>query len=70
MAEYNEHQMLRLTVKGGLLCLWQIQKNRNSLSFDEWVRLDLEYIENQSVSLDLKIIFKGFFMVLFDHSGE
>lgn len=70
VAEYSEHQLLRLKVKGGLLCLWQIQKNRNSLSFDEWVRLDLEYIENQSVSLDLKIIFKGFFMVLFDHSGE
>ncbi len=70
VAEYNEYQMHRLDVKGGLLCLWQIQTNRNKLSFDEWIKLDLEYIEKRSVWLDLKIIFKGAWMVLFDHSGE
>ena len=68
--QYTEYQRHRLDVKGGLLCLWQIQKNRNSLSFDEWVRLDLEYIRKQSVWLDLKIIFKGAYMVIFDRSGE
>lgn len=68
--QYDEAQKHRLDVKGGLLCLWQIQKNRNRLSFDEWCRLDFEYIEKQSVRLDLKILFKGAFMVLFDHSGE
>ena len=67
---YTEEQKQRLMVKGGLLCTWQIQKNRNSLSFDEWVKLDLEYIQNRSLGLDLKIIFKGLFMVIFDHSGE
>ena len=68
--DYTEYQKHRLDVKGGLLCLWQIQKNRNSLSFDEWVDLDLEYIQRQSIWLDLKIIFKGAFMVIFDRSGE
>ena len=68
--EYTPYQRHRLDVKGGLLCLWQIQKNRNALSFDEWVRLDLEYIQKQSLLLDLKIIFKGAYMVLFDRSGE
>lgn len=68
--QYTPYQMHRLDVRVGLLCLWQIKKNRNSLSFDEWVELDLEYIKKQSVLLDLKIIFKGFYMVLFDHSGE
>jgi lipopolysaccharide/colanic/teichoic acid biosynthesis glycosyltransferase len=67
---YTEEQKHRLDAKGGLLCLWQIQKNRNAITFDEWVRLDLEYIEKQSVWLDLKIIFKGAWMVVFDHSGE
>ena len=67
---YTEEQKRRLDVKGGLLCLWQIQKKRNSLTFDEWVRLDLEYIEKQNFWFDLKIIFKGAWMVLFDHSGE
>lgn len=70
VAEYTEEQKRRLEVKGGLLCLWQIHKNRNSLTFDEWLKLDLEYIEKRSVWLDLKIIFKGAYMVLFDHSGE
>lgn len=68
--QYTEYQWHRLDVKGGLLCLWQIQKNRNSLSFDEWVKLDLEYIERRSLWLDLKIIFKGAYMVIFDRSGE
>lgn len=68
--EYTDYQMQRLMVRGGLLCLWQIQKNRNTLSFDDWVKLDLEYIETRSLWLDLKIIFKGAFMVVFDHSGE
>ena len=46
----------RLSVKPGLTCLWQI-KGRNKISdFKEWVRLDLEYIDNWSIWLDLKIL--------------
>lgn len=70
VAAYDEMQMHRLDIKGGLLCLWQVQKDRNQLSFDEWCRLDFAYIEKQSLWLDLKIMFKGVYMVLFDHSGE
>ena len=62
--------MHRLDVKGGLLCLWQIQKNRNAITFEDWVALDIEYIKKQCLWLDFKIIVKGFFMVLFDRSGE
>ena len=68
--EYTVGQLHRFDVKGGLLCLWQIQKNRNDIPFEEWVRLDLDYIARQSAGLDLKIIFKGAYMVLFDRSGE
>lgn len=68
--EYTDYQKQRLAVKGGLLCLWQIQPDRNRLSFDDWMRLDMEYIEKRTLWLDLKIIFKGAFMVIFDHSGE
>jgi lipopolysaccharide/colanic/teichoic acid biosynthesis glycosyltransferase len=70
VAQYSEEQMHRLDVKGGLLCLWQVQKDRNKISFEDWVKLDLEYIEKRSVWLDLKIIFKGLYMVIFDRSGE
>lgn len=68
--EYDSYQMHRLDVKGGLLCLWQIQKNRHNLSFEEWVDLDIKYVETRSLWLDFKIIVKGAWMVLFDHSGE
>ena len=68
--DYNEYQRHRLDVKGGLLCLWQIQKNRHQLSFDEWVDLDIKYVETRSVWLDLKIIVVGAVRVIFDHSGE
>lgn len=68
--KYTDYQKQRLNVKGGLLCLWQIQKNRNAVSFDEWVESDLLYIKKQGVLMDLKIMIKGVFAVLFDHSGE
>lgn len=68
--KYNEYQMHRLDVKGGLLCLWQITKNRHQMTFDEWVDLDIKYVQTRSIWLDLKIIVIGFFRVIFDHSGE
>ena len=68
--QYTEEQRRRLSIKGGLLCLWQIQPNRNKLTFDEWLKLDLEYIEKRSIRLDLKIIFKGAFLMIFGGGGE
>lgn len=58
VAEYTNYQMQRLSVKPGLTCIWQTQPKRNDMSFDEWVELDLEYIENRSLLMDLKLIFK------------
>ncbi len=46
----------RLSVKPGLTCLWQIQGRSNVTNFKEWVRLDLEYIDNWSLWLDFKIL--------------
>ena len=48
----------RLSVKPGLTCLWQISGRNRISTFGEWVRLDLEYIDNWSLWLDLKILFK------------
>lgn len=70
VAKYTPYQMNRLKVKGGLLCLWQIKKNRHSISFEDWVELDIKYIQTRSLWLDFKIIVIGFFRVIFDRSGE
>ncbi len=46
----------RLSVKPGLTCLWQVSGRNNVRDFRDWVRLDLEYIDNWSLWLDLKIL--------------
>lgn len=56
VAEYDNYDMHRLDVKGGLTCIWQIQPNKNNLAFDDIMKLDMEYIRHQSALLDLKII--------------
>ena len=57
VAEYNDYQKQRLLVKPGLTCIWQIS-GRNSIGFDEWVEMDLEYIEKRNLFMDIKLIFK------------
>lgn len=54
----------RLSVKPGLTCLWQINGRNEVTNFREWVRLDLEYIDNWSIWLDLKILCKTVPIVL------
>lgn len=48
----------RLSVKPGLTCLWQVGGRNKISDFKEWVRLDLEYIDNWSIWLDIVILFR------------
>ena len=54
----------RLSVKPGLTCLWQVRGRNNVKDFQDWVRLDLEYIDNWSLWLDLKILLRTIPVVL------
>jgi lipopolysaccharide/colanic/teichoic acid biosynthesis glycosyltransferase len=56
-------QRKRFSVKPGITCIWQIS-GRNNLSFRRWLELDLEYIENWSLTFDLMILLKTFPVVL------
>ena len=56
VVEYNDYQMQRLLVKPGLTCIWQVS-GRNNVGFEEWIDMDLHYIENRNIFMDLKLIF-------------
>jgi exopolysaccharide biosynthesis polyprenyl glycosylphosphotransferase len=57
VAQYEPWQLGRLDVRPGLTCLWQIS-GRSCIGFQEWMRLDLEYIRHRSFMLDLKILLR------------
>jgi len=61
---YDLAHRRRLSVKPGLTCLWQISGRNKISDFKEWVRLDLEYIDNWSLWLDLKILLQTVPVVL------
>ena len=62
--QYNDYEKQRLYVTPGLTCYWQIQPCRNDLSFEEWLELDLKYIQDRSFWVDWKIVIKTFGAVL------
>jgi exopolysaccharide biosynthesis polyprenyl glycosylphosphotransferase len=55
--EYEDWQRRRLSMKPGLTCLWQV-KGRADLDFKQWMKLDLEYIDNWSLALDFRILMR------------
>ncbi len=55
---YETWQRRRLSMKPGITCLWQIQSRRNDVNFSDWMRMDLQYIDNWSLLLDAKIFLK------------
>lgn len=61
--QYNQVCMKRLTVKPGLTCYWQV-KRTSSTSFEDWINMDLEYIESRSLWIDFKLILLTFISVL------
>ena len=61
--QYKNWQRRRLRMRPGLTCLWAVQ-GRDEVDFDSWMRLDLEYIDNWSLRLDLKILLQSIPRVL------
>lgn len=54
--QMGQWHVMRREVKPGITCLWQIA-DRDNIGFDEWIRLDIQYIRNLSFWLDVKILF-------------
>jgi len=57
VVQYEPWQLRRLDVAPGITCLWQIS-GRSRIGFQEWMRLDLEYIRHRSFQLDMKILIR------------
>jgi len=56
--EFEDWHKKKLAVKPGITCLWQISGRADVTDFDEWVKMDLEYINNRSFVYDMKILIK------------
>ena len=67
--KYDRWQRRRLSMKPGIACLWQVN-GRNNINFEDWIRLDLEYIDNWSLALDFKILLKTVPVVLLGHGAS
>ena len=66
--QYRNWQMRRLSVKPGITCIWQVS-GRNQIGFEDWVRMDLRYIDHWNVWLDLQLILKTFKVVFIRPDG-
>ncbi|MEE0929385.1 MAG: sugar transferase [Acutalibacteraceae bacterium] len=61
--KYDALHRVRLMVMPGLTCYWQIEPDRNSITFEDWMALDRKYISERSMLLDIKLILKTFVAV-------
>lgn len=64
VSKYERWQLRRLSMRPGITCIWQIAPNRNNINFNEWMKLDLQYIDSWSLKLDMILLFKTFQTVI------
>ena len=57
VAQFDEWMYRRLEVKPGLTCYWQVS-GRNNIDFEDWMKLDVKYVEERNLWIDIKLIFK------------
>ncbi|WP_106008853.1 sugar transferase [Clostridium luticellarii] len=69
VVKFTRHQRIKLLVKPGLTCYWQVM-GRSNIDFDGWMKLDLKYIEDRSTIVDLKLIFQTFKVFFGDDGAE
>jgi exopolysaccharide biosynthesis polyprenyl glycosylphosphotransferase len=69
VAKYQPWQLRRLSVRPGLTCIWQIASGRHQMSFDEWMYLDLQYVDHGSLLKDMEIMLRTIPVVV-TGSGE
>ncbi|MCM0647419.1 sugar transferase [Clostridium swellfunianum] len=69
VAKFSSYHKLRLLAKPGLTCYWQVM-GRSSIGFNEWMELDIRYVKERSIWLDIKLIFKTFSVLFGDENAS
>ncbi|MDU2094584.1 sugar transferase [Clostridium perfringens] len=69
VAKFEKWMLERLEVKPGLTCYWQVM-GRNDIDFEDWMKLDIKYVHDRNLWLDIKLIFKTFFVLFGDESAS
>jgi lipopolysaccharide/colanic/teichoic acid biosynthesis glycosyltransferase len=64
LERYELWQKRKLSIRPGITCLWQVNGRNKIHDFDDWVKLDLEYIDNWSLWLDFKILLRTAWVVV------
>lgn len=67
--EFKPWMKERLLIKPGITCFWQVS-GRNNISFEEWMNLDIRYVREMNYWLDIKLIFKTFFVLFGDENAS
>lgn len=68
VAQFESWMYKRLEVKPGLTCYWQVS-GRNNIDFEDWMKLDIKYVDERSTWIDIKLIFKTAFILLGDKNA-
>lgn len=68
VAKFEPWMLERLSVKPGLTCYWQVS-GRNNIDFEDWMKLDIKYVKDRTLWLDIKLIFKTFFVLFGDRNA-
>jgi exopolysaccharide biosynthesis polyprenyl glycosylphosphotransferase len=69
VAQFSERYKLKLQAKPGLTCYWQVM-GRNNIGFEEWMELDLKYLEDRSIWVDIKLILKTAVLLFGDSNAS
>ena len=69
VAQFEDWMYRRLEVKPGLTCYWQVS-GRNNIDFEDWMKLDIKYVDERSTWIDIKLIFKTMGVLLGDKNAH
>jgi len=67
--KFEDWMMERLEVKPGLTCYWQVS-GRNDIDFEDWMKLDVKYVRERNLLIDIKLVFKTFLVLLGDEHAR